>query len=370
MRTAAHTLIGAACVALLLVAGCGGGSPAGPSAPSAAAGATVVGIVSGADGTSAMSTAAGPLGATAPAGLTVTVVGTNLSTSVDAQGRFEIAGVPSGTIRLQFRNASVDATVQIADVGPEDLIEIHVTVSGTSATVDSEERSSGKVSLCHNTGTGAYHMIEVSVAAEPAHRAHGDAKVGEPVPADPTKSFDSQCRPVGASVNIEKSTNGEDADEAPGPTVPVGSAINWTYVVTNTGTAELSGIVVTDDRGVVVSCGGLTALTSGQSLTCTGSGIATLGQYRNVGRVTASWSGGTVTDADASHYLGTAPDDPDDEEDGPKVQLCHRTGNGSYHLIEVSVSAEPAHRAHGDGKIGEPVPGNPGHVFGPGCTVR
>ena len=36
---------------------------------------------------------------------------------------------------------------------------------------------------------------------------------------------------------------------------------------------------------------------------------------------------------------------------GPKVQLCHKTGNGSYHSIEVSINAEPAHRAHGDGKI-------------------
>jgi hypothetical protein len=50
--------------------------------------------------------------------------------------------------------------------------------------------------------------------------------------------------------------------------------------------------------------------------------------------------------------------------------LCHRTGNGSYHLIEVSTSAEPAHRAHGDGKIGEAVPGSAGKVFAVGCVVR
>ena len=56
-------------------------------------------------------------------------------------------------------------------------------------------------------------------------------------------------------------------------------------------------------------------------------------------------------------------------EEGLKVQLCHRTGNGSYHLIEVSIDAEPAHRAHGDGKIGEPVPGNTGKVFGANCSV-
>ncbi len=111
---------------------------------------------------------------------------------------------------------------------------------------------------------------------------------------------------------------------------------------------------------------GQTTLAVGQSMTCTGSGLATLGQYANVGTVTANWTGGQVTDSDPSHYLGVSPT----EEEGPKVQLCHKTGNGSYHLIEVSINAEPAHRAHGDGKIGDAVPGSPGKVFGAGCSVK
>jgi hypothetical protein len=369
MRIATRTLIAAVCAALPLLAGCGGDSITGPSSTSGSSGATVVGIVNGAAG-AAMSANAGPTGATAPSGLTVTVVGTNLSSSVDTLGHFEITGVPSGTIKLQFTDATVNATVEIANVGSDDLIQIRVTVTGSTATVESQQRSTGKVSLCHSTGSGSYHMIDVSVSAEPAHRQHGDAKVGDPVPAEPTKVFDDQCRPVsvGASVNIEKSTNGEDADNAPGPTVLVGSAITWTYVVTNTGAVNLTNVVVADDRGVAVNCAGQTALVPGQSMTCTGSGVAILGQYRNVGTVTASWTGGTVADSDASHYFGKEP--TDDEGEGPKVQLCHRTGNGRYHLIEVSVSAEPAHRAHGDGKIGEAVPGSTGKVFGAGCTVQ
>jgi hypothetical protein len=109
-------------------------------------------------------------------------------------------------------------------------------------------------------------------------------------------------------------------------------------------------------------------------MTCTGSGTATLGQYRNLGRVSATGanpSGGgtsTVTDEDASHYLGVVP--TEDDEEGVKVELCHRTGNGSYHLISVSINAEPAHRAHGDGKVGEAVPGQAGRTFGAGCSVR
>jgi hypothetical protein len=122
---------------------------------------------------------------------------------------------------------------------------------------------------------------------------------------------------------------------------------------------------VSDDRGVSVSCPS-TALAVGATMTCTGSGFAALGQYRNVGTVNAGSTGGSVSDSDASHYLGVSPTD----DGGPKVDLCHRTGNGSYHQISVSVNAEPAHRAHGDGKIGEPVPGQAGRVFGPGCSVR
>ena len=132
-----------------------------------------------------------------------------------------------------------------------------------------------------------------------------------------------------------------------------------------TGTVALTGVSVSDDMGVSVNCPA-TSLAVGQSMTCTGSGVATLGQYRNVGTASASSSMGPVSATDPSHYLGVVPD----EQTGPKVELCHRTGNGSYHLISVAENAEPAHRAHGDGRIGEAVPGSPGKVFGAGCSVN
>jgi len=51
-----------------------------------------------------------------------------------------------------------------------------------------------------------------------------------------------------------------------------------------------------------------------------------------------------------------------------KVQDCHITGNGSYHLITISINALPAHIAHGDGQPGDPIPNMTGFVFGPNCT--
>ena len=341
-------ILAVACAAAVVA--CGGASaPTAPS-PSGGAGATIAGNVM-----------------SPPAGLTVAVAGTNLSTPVESSGDFQLSSVPSGNVQLRFTSSSVSATAQIANVGQEELIQIQVQMNGATATIVNEVRSA-KVVLCHRTESGTYHSIDVSVNAEQTHRDHGDGKVGDPVPGRTNMVFGQDCQPSGASIQIKKSTNGEDADEAPGPRITIGSPITWRYVVTNDGTVNLTNVSVTDDRGVAVNCGGQTTLAAGQSMTCTGTGVATAGQYRNVGSATAASTLGPVTDSDPSHYLGVAPDD--DEEEGPKVQLCHRTGNGSYHLIEVSVNAEPAHRAHGDGKIGEAVPGNAGRVFGAGCSVQ
>jgi hypothetical protein len=331
MSTALRTQFVASCLALAAVTGCTGGS-GNPAAPSGGAGATIAGTVSR---------------STAPLGLTVAVVGTDLSAVVDSSGYFQIGRVPSGTVQLKFKDAAIDATAQLLNVVQDEFIEIQVQVNGGGATIVSESRSAGKVSLCHSTGNGEYHLIDVSVNAEPAHRAHGDGKVGEPVPGTQRQVFDASCRPVGPAVKIEKSTNGEDADNAPGPSILVGSAVTWRYVVTNTGTINLTGIVVVDDRGVLVNCSGQTTLAAGQAMTCTGAGVATLGQYSNVGKVTAASASGAVDDSDASHYLGVTQAPPPVPPSG-EMTICHiPPGNYSARqTITIGVSAWPAHQGH------------------------
>ena len=66
---------------------------------------------------------------------------------------------------------------------------------------------------------------------------------------DPSHYFGSD-----AAIDIEKATNGRDADTPTGPYVDIGDDIMWTYVVVNTGNVRLSNIVVSDDQDVAVSC--------------------------------------------------------------------------------------------------------------------
>ena len=102
-------------------------------------------------------------------------------------------------------------------------------------------------------------------------------------------------------VDLQKLTNGQDADSAPGPVVIIGSTVNWTYVVSNTSSRPLTNISVTDDQGVVVTCPG-TTLGAGLSSTCSGSGTAVAGQYANLGTLTASLPDtSVVSDTDPSH---------------------------------------------------------------------
>ncbi len=108
----------------------------------------------------------------------------------------------------------------------------------------------------------------------------------------------------GPGIDIEKFTNGIDADDPPGPSVPIGDTVEWTYVVTNIGDVALTSFVVDDDQLGTIDCPE-SALRVGQSVTCTKEGVATEGLYRNEGLARASDGTNRVSDLDVSHYTGT-----------------------------------------------------------------
>jgi hypothetical protein len=338
-----------------------GGSPTGPSGSSGAvaSGAVISGTVIG------RTLSAATLGPTLDgvSTLTVTVAGTSLTVTVDATGHFELSGVPAGNIELLFRDGSSTWTVVIEGVAAEEQIQIQINMSSGTPKIVSESRSTAKVRLCHRTEANRYQPIEISVSAEATHRAHGDAASGEPVPADTTKIFDANCRLFRRPFI---SSNRPAADASRRPAVDQGRQRSPGPVVTNHGLVSSERSRRRRQRHQR-QCGVDDALRRVDDVH--GDGVAVAGQYVNVGTATALSAGVLVSHSDPSHYFGEVEDDTDGPS-GPKVQLCHKKGKGRYQLISVGASAEPAHRAHGDAKIGEPVPLEAGKIFGPACTAN
>lgn len=125
----------------------------------------------------------------------------------------------------------------------------------------------------------------------------------------------------GPAIDLEKSTNGEDADAPPGPTVRVEAPITWTYSVTNTGDVPLTNIAVTDDNadGQPITCPG-TTLGVGESMECSATSVSWWTRFReehaNTATVTATAGETELSDQDSSHYTAQLfcpiPTDGDD----------------------------------------------------------
>jgi Domain of unknown function (DUF5666) len=185
-----------------IAAACGGkGNPASPSE---------AGLPSGS--VSGSATIAGAVQGAFPS--TVAVAGTSVSSSVDGGGRFTLANVPAGDVQLQFSGGGAAAMLPVAAVQPAQRIDLVVSVTGSSAAIESQVRSGG--------GTGA--ELEGRVESLP--------------PTTPALSF----RAAGKLVNTDSSTRFQDgsatrtfADLRIGMRVhvkgtPSGDAINATLV--------------------------------------------------------------------------------------------------------------------------------------------
>jgi hypothetical protein len=129
------------------------GSPTGPSSPTAptaptpgnTAGATVNGMIAPSSSSSSNSSAAsfaGGAGTSDVSGVaTVQVVGTNISSAIDAFGRFSLKDVPAGSAQLRFTGSRADATAGVNGLVSGQAVTIVVTVTGSQAVVVSDSRS-------------------------------------------------------------------------------------------------------------------------------------------------------------------------------------------------------------------------------------
>jgi len=129
-------------VTTFVVAACGGeGTLSSPIAPSSSAGASIYGTISGSARSAALTIESGSFSLLDAHGVTVSVAGTGISTVADNRGQFTLTNVPTGTVQLNFTGPGANATVTLTGVGPEDKVQITVTVNGNSAHVDSERHS-------------------------------------------------------------------------------------------------------------------------------------------------------------------------------------------------------------------------------------
>ncbi|MBT8039440.1 MAG: hypothetical protein KJN78_04320 [Gammaproteobacteria bacterium] len=174
--------------------------------------------------------------------------------------------------------------------------------------ISGSENGLTKAELCARyEGQQAFFTNSASVTG--SCRAAGEGVSAVSATASDIAVID--CDPylnVDPEITIEKSTNGDDADTAPGPSIAVGLPVTWDYVVTNTGEVPLTIESVLDDREGAVTCDTL-ELGAGESTDCNAiSGVALGGQYENMATVTATAvNGKRASDTDPSHYLGLAP---------------------------------------------------------------
>lgn len=190
--------------------------------------------------------------------------------------------------------SAVSWTYEVTNLGPDPLSDIEVTDDqGVVVSCPATALMAGESMTCTADGVaqpGQYSNLGMVMATLPSEETAAAS--------DPSHYF-------GQTLVLEKATNGDEADVPPGPTILIGAPVLWEYMVTNPGPAAVSGLSVTDDQGVVVSCP-QTTLAAGESVTCTGNGMAQEGQYANIGTATAQLpdGGGEVSASDPSHYFG------------------------------------------------------------------
>ena len=157
----------------------------------------------------------------------------------------------------------------------------------------------GQSATCSGSGIAVEGQYANLATARAPHPAGGP----ELTASDPSHYFGSE-----PDLELEKSTNGEDADDPTGPYIEVSDPVNWTYEVTNSGNVTVDDLVVLDSQLPLdaVNCPE-TTLAPGESTTCTADGTASPGQYTNLGFALARGPGGPVDFVgalDPSHYFG------------------------------------------------------------------
>jgi Domain of unknown function (DUF5666) len=209
----------------LVAAACGGDaalSSVGPS--SASAGASISGVVRGSAVTPTPSRTLSEETFTTldtRSGVTISIVGTGISTNADNQGQFTLNNVPSGTVVLNFSAPGANATATLQGVGPGDRVQITVTVNGNNAHIDSEHHNNGEISTritSIDSGNKSFQAGNWTIkATDSTVIRHGsktvpfsDLKVGDHVQVRGSRDGSTV---TATEIKVEQGGQGGDADD-------------------------------------------------------------------------------------------------------------------------------------------------------------
>ncbi|WP_048205828.1 hypothetical protein [Methanococcoides methylutens] len=198
--------------------------------------------------------------------------------------------IPAGDSVTWSYNVTNMGDVALTEIVVNDDVEGYV---GTIASLGVGE-SNNSLSLSNISVVGVYQNNVT------ASTTHNDVEVNA---SDYSYYFG-----VNASIDIEKFTDGHDADEPIGPFLLLGYPVEWTYEVKNTGNVNL--VIDVQDNDVNVTPlymdgdDGDDVFEPGEVWVYNASGTVILGQHSNFGNVTGYNGTFIATDADSSHYFG------------------------------------------------------------------
>ena len=234
--------------------------------------------------------------ATTPSPSAITIVKSINGNDANTAPGVEVKAGSTMTIEFVVTNSGEQPLndIVVTDDALDEVVCPHTSLDvGASMTCTAElVAPSGFAETHHDTGT---------VTATPAS--------GGQTVSDSDEAFATTPPQRNPSITIDKKINGQAATSEEPVAVAAGSVATFTYVLTNTGDVQLDGIQVTDDKGIVVTCGQST-LGVGMSMTCSGTGTIGAGSYTNVGTVVGQYSGTpvedsiTVTESDSAHAVG------------------------------------------------------------------
>jgi len=137
-------------------------------------------------------------------GIKISVSGTDLSTTTDANGGFQLRGVPPGLVRLLFEGPGASGSLDLEDVSQTEQISLSLVVSGSTIELAEQERIAGSQAQLEGKVVNANYAARTLVV--------GTTTVAVPESASITNGFrqlELQDVIVGARIHVKGSMSGD-----------------------------------------------------------------------------------------------------------------------------------------------------------------